>query len=311
MKHPGSPCRPSTQCLLGHAVIHRSYAGLVERWARWYGAPVSPQPSARRCSGSRPRSAFSELTLFRQSPFWPAGAANASTDPSRTPAGPIGIPTCKGNVKHLHITPALGVAIAALVLAASGVSYAAATRSPGTISGCVHHKGGGLYVARKCARHDRRLTWSVRGLSGSRGTTGASGTPGAAGTPGTPGTPGQPGTPGASATRLFAQVESDDTINASSGGGITAAKEGTGVYLVNLEQDITHCAAIAQQGALPAFTSPGGSSGGSMSGAALVQISSAGGPAIQPGVPNADTVVVQTFAGASPSNQPFYLAVVC
>jgi hypothetical protein len=163
-------------------------------------------------------------------------------------------------VKRLHITPALGVAIAALVLAASGVSYAAATRSPATISGCVHDKGGGLYVARKCARHDRRLTWNVRGLAGSRGSTGAAGTPGAVGTPGTPGTPGQPGTPGAPATKLFAQVESGGTINASSG-GVTAAPEGTGAYFVNLGQDITRCAAIAQQGGLPAFGSPGGSSG--------------------------------------------------
>jgi hypothetical protein len=212
-------------------------------------------------------------------------------------------------VKRLHITPAFGVAIAALVLAASGVSYAAATRSPATISGCVHHNGGGLYVARKCARHDRRLTWSVRGLAGNPGSTGAAGTPGAVGAPGTPGTPGQPGTPGASATKLFAQVESTGTINASSG-GITAAQAGTGTYLVNLGQDITHCAAIAQQGGLPAFTSPGGSSG-SVQGAAIVQISSAGA-VIQAGFPTADTVVVQTFTDTNTSsNAPFYLAVFC
>jgi hypothetical protein len=230
--------------------------------------------------------------------------------PSRMPARPIGTPTCKGNVKRLHITPVLGVAIAALVLAASGVSYAAATRSPRIISGCVHHKGGGLYVARKCARHDRRLTWSAAGVAGSRGSTGAAGTPGAVGAPGTPGSPGQPGTPGASATKLFAQVESDGTINASSGGSITAAKAGTGVYLVNLGQDITHCAAIAQQGGLPVFTSPGGSTG-SVSGAAIVQISSAAGIPIQPGFPTADTVVVQTFNAGAASNAAFYLAVFC
>jgi hypothetical protein len=204
-------------------------------------------------------------------------------------------------LKHVHFTPALVVALAALVLAVSGASYAA-TQSPGTITGCVHHKGGGLYVARKCARHDRRLTWSAMGTSGKPGTTGAAGTPGA------PGGPGTPGMPGASATKLFAQVESNGTINASSA-GITAAPAGTGAYLVNLGQDITRCAPIAEQGALPAFTSPGGSSG-LVKGDALVQISSAGS-VIQPGYPSADTVVVETFSGAMPADASFYLAVLC
>jgi hypothetical protein len=211
-------------------------------------------------------------------------------------------------VKRLHISPALGVALAALVLAASGVSYAAVTRSAGTISGCVHHKGGGLYVAAKCARHDRRLTWSVTGVAGSQGRAGAAGAPGAPGTPGTPAAPGTPGTPGASATKLFVQVESNGAINASSP-GITATQDGTGTYLVNLGQDITHCAAIAQQGGLPAFTSPGGSSG-SVHGDPVVQISSAGA-VLQTGYPSADTAVVETFSDTTPSNAAFYLAVFC
>jgi hypothetical protein len=192
------------------------------------------------------------------------------------------------------------------VLAASAVSYAAATGAPGTISGCVHHKGGGLYVARKCARHDRRLTWSITGTAGTQGSTGAVGTPG---TPGAPGPPGTPGTPGASATKLFAEVESNGTLNASSS-GVTAAPAGTGIYIVKLGQDITHCAAIAQQGSLPVFTSPNGTSG-SVHGDAVVQISSAGVP-LQPGFPSADTVVVQTFFGpTTAANAPFYLAVFC
>jgi hypothetical protein len=207
-------------------------------------------------------------------------------------------------LKHVHISPALGVALAALVLAVSGASYAA-TQSQGTITGCVHHKGGGLYVARKCARHDSRLTWSAKGISGSQGKTGAAGAPGL---PGTPGTPGVPGTPGASATKLFAQVNSNGTINASSA-GITASAAGTGTYLVNLGQDITRCAAIAQQGSLPAFGSPGGTSG-LVKGDALVQISSAGS-IILPGFPTGDTVLVETFSGTVSANSPFYLAVLC
>jgi hypothetical protein len=211
-------------------------------------------------------------------------------------------------LKRLRITPALGVALAALVVAASGVSYAAASRTPGTISGCVHRKGGGLYVARECAGHDRRLAWNITGTAGAPGKTGAAGTPGTLGAPGAPGTPGTPGIPGASATKLFAQVESNGTINASST-GVTAALSGTGTYLVNLGQDITHCAAIAQQGGLPTFTSPGGSSG-SVHGDAVVQVSSAGA-LLQAGYPSANTVVVQTFGGTMSANAPFYLAVFC
>jgi hypothetical protein len=150
------------------------------------------------------------------------------------------------------------------------------------------------------------LTWSIAGTAGTQGSTGAAGTPG---TPGAPGTPGTPGAPGASATKLFAQVESNGTINASSS-DVTAVRSGTGIYLVNLGQDITRCAAIAQQGSLPVFNSPGGSSG-SPQGDASVQISSAGAM-LQPGFPSADTVVVQTFSGATiAANAPFYLAVFC
>jgi hypothetical protein len=98
------------------------------------------------------------------------------------------------------------------------------------------------------------LTWSIAGTTATQGSTGAAGTPG---TPGASGTPGTPGAPGASATKLFAQVESNGTLNASSS-GVTATPAGTSIYMVNLGQDITHCAAIAQQGSLPVFTSPNG-----------------------------------------------------
>jgi len=68
-------------------------------------------------------------------------------------------------LRRLHLTPAMGVALAALTLAASGGAYAAATGSSRAISACVHHQGGGLYVARRCARKDRSLKWGVTGPS--------------------------------------------------------------------------------------------------------------------------------------------------
>ena len=87
----------------------------------------------------------------------------------------------------------MGVALVALVVAASGGAYAAVKNSPPTISACVHHKGGELYVAHKCARHDKRLRWDVTGPRGIQGEQGVMGLQGAAGQPGGRGIQGPPG----------------------------------------------------------------------------------------------------------------------
>jgi hypothetical protein len=68
----------------------------------------------------------------------------------------------------------MGVALAALTVAASGGAYAAATGSSRAIVACVHHQGGGLYVARRCARKDRSLKWSVTGPSNAFSASGSS-----------------------------------------------------------------------------------------------------------------------------------------
>jgi len=90
----------------------------------------------------------------------------------------------------------MGVALVALVLAASGGAYAAVKSSSSTISACVHHTGGGLYVAHKCARRDARLRWDVTGPPGSQGTQGIMGLQGPAGQPGGPGVQGGRGIQG-------------------------------------------------------------------------------------------------------------------
>lgn len=72
----------------------------------------------------------------------------------------------------------MAVALVALVVAASGGAYAAVKGSGPTITVCVHHQGGGLYRAHKCARHDRRLSWNVTGPAGARGPRGVRGAPG-------------------------------------------------------------------------------------------------------------------------------------
>jgi hypothetical protein len=64
---------------------------------------------------------------------------------------------------------------AAALLILGGAAYALASSSDGTITVCVSHKGGTLYKARKCAKHDKQLSWNKQGLRGPRGATGATG----------------------------------------------------------------------------------------------------------------------------------------
>jgi hypothetical protein len=49
---------------------------------------------------------------------------------------------------------------------------------------CVSHKGGTLYKARKCAHHDRTLTWNAKGPRGLVGPIGSTGRTGPQGMPG-------------------------------------------------------------------------------------------------------------------------------
>ena len=75
----------------------------------------------------------------------------------------------------------MAVALFAVTAAAGGSAIAASIAAPGTISACVHHSGGGLYVAHRCARHDRKLTWNVQGLPGVAGPKGDVGATGQSG----------------------------------------------------------------------------------------------------------------------------------
>jgi hypothetical protein len=77
--------------------------------------------------------------------------------------------------------PALAVAVLLLV---GGGAYALAASGGGTITVCVKHKGGALYKAKKCAKHDSKLSW---GKQGPKGATGVAGATGAAGTTGAQG----------------------------------------------------------------------------------------------------------------------------
>ena len=73
--------------------------------------------------------------------------------------------------RRTRITTAALYSVAALAVVgtASGAAYAATTTSSHTITACVHHSGGGLYLAAHCAAHDRQLTWNSQGPAGPRG----------------------------------------------------------------------------------------------------------------------------------------------
>ena len=67
----------------------------------------------------------------------------------------------------------------------------------------------------------------------------------------------RPGRPGLSATKLWAQIGADGSVNASSGGVTARVGVSPGTYAVNFGQDITRCAAMATQGAIPAYAAAG------------------------------------------------------
>lgn len=191
---------------------------------------------------------------------------------------------------------ALVVATAALVMSTIGTSFAArgyvinkpSQIKPGSIS---------LKALSKAAR---------KSLRGARGPAGAAGAPGA---PGAPGATGAPGTP---ATKLWAQIAANGTVNASSGSVTARAGVSPGSFAVNFGQDITRCAALANQGAIPVFATPGSFTGG-LAGAPIVRVQSAGVD-LAPGFPSVSSLIVTTTSEATagaPTATTFYVAVFC
>jgi hypothetical protein len=188
---------------------------------------------------------------------------------------------------------ALVVASAALVMSTIGTSIAATHY---VITSSAQIKPGAISLA--ALSKDARK--ALRGQRGPKGDTGAAGPAGVTGAAGAP------------ATKLWAQVWADGTLNASSPGVTSRLGVTPGTYAVNFGQDITHCAAMATQGSIPAFSKPGSGSGG-VTGAPQVLVYSAGSN-LAPGYPSASTAIVATSngtaAGASTA-APFFIAVLC
>ena len=80
-----------------------------------------------------------------------------------------------------HQAPVLAVGVLALVIvAAAGVALAAGGGAK-KITVCVSKSDGTLYQAKKCEKHDKKLTWNQKGQTGATGPTGPAGANGANG----------------------------------------------------------------------------------------------------------------------------------
>lgn len=191
---------------------------------------------------------------------------------------------------------ALVVATAALVMSTLGTSLAATHYvitspkqvRPGTIT---------LSALTKQARK------ALRGERGPRGQAGASGPQGPVGAA---------GIPGLSATKLWAQIGSDASVNVSTPGVTARLGVSPGTYAVNFGVDITRCAATATQGSIPPFATPASATTG-LPGAALVFLQGAGAE-LAPGFPTVSTVLVETTNGAASgaaAPSAFTIAVLC
>src|SRR6478735_6055685 len=115
--------------------------------------------------------------------------------------------------------------------AAIGTSVAATGY---TITSSKQIKPGSISLS-SLSKSARKALHGERGPAGPQGETGDDGEDGI---------DGDDGTDGQDATKLWAQIKADGSINASSG-DITALNAGTGLYYVDFGQAITQCAATA------------------------------------------------------------------
>ena len=126
----------------------------------------------------------------------------------------------------------MGVALAALVVGASGGAFAAVRSAPALISACVHHHGGGIYTARRCARHDRRLTWNITGPAGGAGSAGPRGSTGPRGPAGASGPQGIRGAQGVPGPTHAYSVRGSNTPLGTSGTTVATLNLPIGSYVV-------------------------------------------------------------------------------
>ena len=209
--------------------------------------------------------------------------------------------------KHLRRpSPALVVAVAALVMSTAGTGYAAGVLAPNSV-GSKQLKRNAVTSTkikdRSIATRDLSSA-ARRALTGKAGATGAAGPAGPAGAAGAKGDKGDAGANGIS---LFAAVKSDGAL-VNGTPGTQVVKGPTGSYVVAFAHAVTACAAVATQGGVPATGI--GASTPAITGPARATLTSGGGT--YSGLPSDHTVLVSTSttAGAA-ADTSFHLVVAC
>ena len=73
-------------------------------------------------------------------------------------------------MRHLFASRGAAAVFAGiLALLAAGGAYALSSAGTNAITACVHHKGGGLYIAKPCASGDKAISWNKIGPRGPQG----------------------------------------------------------------------------------------------------------------------------------------------
>jgi Collagen triple helix repeat (20 copies) len=116
--------------------------------------------------------------------------------------------------RRLVPSPALGVALVALLLSFGGFAYAS-TSGDAVIRACANKKSGALRIANRCKRSERHVTWNTTGPSGhvgARGSAGLRGSTGARGETGPVGPQGPQGPAGPGGKTFSTSVAEGTTV---------------------------------------------------------------------------------------------------
>jgi hypothetical protein len=194
-----------------------------------------------------------------------------------------------------------GVALMTAVAISLIAVFAMASQADATtLYACVKKEGGSMRLVSqrsKCAKSERKVSWSTTGPAGKNGLNGANGATGKNGTNGTNGTAGAPGAPG---TALgYAKLSPAGTVEPGAK-GVTSAnvtKVGTAGYCFG---GMAFTPAIAA--ANVAFV------GSDVDAFAQVELASADPNfATDTGCPAGSTAMVFTAEGATAKPEPFYV----
>jgi hypothetical protein len=188
-----------------------------------------------------------------------------------------------------------------ILLLGGGTAYAASQLGKESV-GARQLKKGAVTPAKLSKASQAEL----RGPAGSQGPAGIQGPKGE---PGAKGEPGSKGEAGEGATKLFAQIKEDGTVNTSSV-PVKVDHYGNGVYLVDFGRDISHCVAVANEGSIPVFSEEGASTPAAQGYGVRTGLTSAG-EEFPPGYLPNETVDIETFSGSSLENTSFSVAVLC